>query len=317
MIYLSCQPAISRYSWEVEVYLTNFAAMGVPLQNCHVVCGYSEDAVEMPEQWQKLQAKFQNVKFFFYADTRDTIGRQYQPSLQAHLLEKHWLNCKWLEREAVFFHDADFIFTKPFDFTPYLTDQYWYFSDTVSYIGANYIRSKGELILDAMCTTAGIDKQIVIDRQQYSGGAQKLIKQVTSQYWQAVYNTSLALWQTIPPLSEAIRKERAEAGETYHVLQHWTMSMWAELWEGWKAGFQTRVPQAFDFMFATNPIADWDRMAFFHNAGVLQSQSKEMFFKGNFANKTPYEHAMPELNPKLASSKYFEWIKRTGQQTCL
>lgn len=317
MIYLSCQPAIARYSWEVEVYLTNFAAMGVPLQNCHVVCGYDADAVEMPEQWQKLQAKFQNVKFFFYPDTRDTAGRRYLPSLQAHLLEKHWLNCKYLEQEAVFFHDADFIFTKPFDFTPYLRDQFWYFSDTISYIGAEYIRSKGESILDAMCQVAGIDKELVVARQQFSGGAQKLIKNATAQYWQAVYKTSIALWDAIPPLSEAIRQERIAAGESYHPLQHWTMSMWAELWEGWKLGYQTRVPKAFDFMFATNPIGDWHRLAFFHNAGVLQSQNRTMFFKGDWANRTPYGLQLPELDKTRASHKYFEWIKRTGRDTCL
>ena len=235
MIYLSCQPAISRYTWEVEVYLNNFLEMGVNPQSIHVVLGYEPNLKEMPSQWLKLQNHFKNVNFFFYPDTRDG-SNSYQPSLQAHILEKHWIQNRWLEKEMVFFHDADFLFTKPFDFTPYLYDAYWYFSDTISYIGGEYIRSKGERVLEKMCEVAEIDKQLVLDRQEHSGGAQKLIKYVPYHYWKSVFDTSMKLWEEIPPVSAEVGKDI----ENYHPLQHWTMSMWAELWEGWKLGFESR-----------------------------------------------------------------------------
>lgn len=316
MIYLSCQPAIPRYTWEVEVYLHNFMEMGVNPQSIHVVLGYVNGITEMPEDWLKLQKGFENVNFYFYPDTRGS-DNTYQPSLQAHILEKHWKQNPWLEKENIFFHDADFLLTKPFDFSPYLSDDFWYFSDTISYIGSDYIRSKGESVLDKMCEVAEIDKQMVVERNEHSGGAQKLIKNVPTHYWSKVYWTSMRLWKEIPPLSASIKKYKESKGEHYHELQHWTMSMWAELWEGWKLGFETRIPKEFDFMFATNPIEDWDRLAFFHNAGILGSQRETHFFKGDFDRLLPYNLDLPNITDKLATKKYYEWVKKVGKKSVL
>jgi hypothetical protein len=316
MIYLSCQPAINRYTWEVEVYLHNFLEMGVNPQSIQVVLGYESNLKEMPERWLKLQEYFKNVNFYFYPDTREG-NNSYQPSLQSHILEKHWIQNPWLEQESVFFHDADFLFTRPFDFTPFLQDEYWYFSDTISYIGGEYIRSKGERVLDTMCEVAGIDKQMVLNRQEHSGGAQKLIKGVTAEYWKKVFDTSMKLWKEIPPVSHKIKQELKQEGKDYHELQHWTMSMWAELWECWKMGKETRVPKEFDFMFATNPIGDWDRLPFFHNAGILGNQRETHFFKGDFDNFLPYRLDIPNITDKQVTKKYYEWIKKVAEKTVL
>jgi hypothetical protein len=316
MIYLSVQPAIPRYTWEVEVYIHNFIEMGIDPCNIQVVLGYDKTKLKLLDDWLKLKLYFKDVNFYFYPDTREG-NNSYQPSLQAHILEKHWIQNPWLEHHSVFFHDADFLFTRPFDFTPFLQDDYWYFSDTISYIGGEYIRSKGEVVLDKMCEVAEIDKQMVLDRQSHSGGAQKLIKGVTADYWRKVFDTSMKLWKEIPPVSAEIAKEKKEKGEHYHTLQHWTMSMWAELWEGWKMGYETRVPKEFDFMFATNPIKDWDKYAFFHNAGVVGNQNDKMFFKGLFNDKLPYDYELKEPNKDLASYKYYEWVKKVGKKSVL
>lgn len=316
MIYLSCQPAIPRYTWEVEVYINNFIQMGVNPQSIHVVLGYVKGSKEMPEDWLKLQKGYPQVNFFFYEDTRDG-GNSYQPSLQAHILEKHWKQNHWLENEKIFFHDADFVFTRPFDFTPYLEDSYWYFSDTISYIGSEYIRSKGEEVLDKMCEVAEIDKELVIKNQEHSGGAQKLIKRVPTAYWGMVFDTSMKLWKEIPPLSAKIIREKTEKGEDYHQLQHWTMSMWAELWTAWKLGLETRVPKEFDFMFSTNPVEDWDRLSFFHNAGVLGEQREHMFFKGDYDRLLPYNLEIPNIRKELANFKYYTLMKEVGKKSVL
>ena len=85
MIYLSCQPAIPRYTWEVEVYIENFLRMGVSPQQIHCVNGLDISWKEVPEDWRKLQKKFTGVNFWFYYDTRER-DNTYPPSLQAHLL---------------------------------------------------------------------------------------------------------------------------------------------------------------------------------------------------------------------------------------
>ena len=316
MIYLSCQPAIDRYTWEVEVYLENFLKMGVPPQQIHLVNGLDREWKEIPSSWRKLQNKYSSVNFWFYYDTRP-LDNNYPPSLQAHLLEKHWIHNPQLEKETIFFHDADFILTRPFDFTPFLQDEHWYLSNTISYIGAEYIRSKGEQVLDKMCSIAGIEKRFVVQNQGGSGGAQKLIKKVDSKYWKDVYDLSMRFWREVPVVSERIKKEKQSKGEPYHELQHWTMSMWAELWTGWKLGKSTRVVKEFNFMFATNPIGDWDTYPFFHNAGVMGNDRDKLFYKGDYDSKLPYKLGLLNADESKASFRYYQWIKEVGATSCL
>tara|TARA_R110001606_G_scaffold262172_1_gene410719 strand:+ start:3618 stop:4568 length:951 start_codon:yes stop_codon:yes gene_type:complete len=316
MIYLSCQPAIDRYTWEVEVYLENFLKMGVPPQQIHLVNGLDREWKEIPSSWRKLQKKYSSVNFWFYYDTRP-LDNNYPPSLQAHLLEKHWIHNPQLEKETIFFHDADFILTRPFDFTPFLQDEHWYLSNTISYIGAEYIRSKGEEVLDKMCSIAGIDKRFVVYNQGGSGGAQKLIKKVGAKYWKDVYDLSMRFWREVPVVSERIKKAKESKGEPYHELQHWTMSMWAELWTGWKLGKSTRVVKEFNFMFATNPIGDWDTYPFFHNAGVMGNDRDKLFYKGDYDSKLPYKLGLLNADETKASFRYYQWIKEVGVTSCL
>ena len=315
MIYLSCQPAIPRFTWEVEVYITNFLQMGVSPEQIHVVGGLVPSWEETPLEWRKLQQHFKDVKFFFYDDTRDGTNN-YQPSIQAHLLEKHWKQNPWLEKEAVFFHDADFIFTKPFDFTPFLQDDIWYLSDTISYIGYDYISSKGDEVIDTMCEIAEIDKQLVKDNQMNSGGAQKLMKNVTSQYWKDTFDLQLRLWREVPSVSKKIANKKKELGEDYLQLQHWTMSMWAELWMAWKYGNETRVPKEFDFHFAIDNIDNWYNRSFFHNAGVVGPDTG-VFFKGLFNDKLPYGYRIPNPNIKVTGWHYYQLIQEVGKTSCL
>lgn len=316
MIYLSCQPAIDRYTWEVEVYLENFLKMGVPPQQIHLVNGLDREWKEIPQNWRRLQQKYSSVNFWFYYDTRP-LDNNYPPSLQAHLLEKHWIHNPHLEQETIFFHDADFILTRPFDFTPFLQDEHWYLSNTISYIGAEYIRSKGEEVLDKMCSIADIDKRFVVYNQGGSGGAQKLIKKVDSEYWKNVYQLSMRFWREVPLVSERIKKEKQSKGEPYHELQHWTMSMWAELWTGWKLGKSTRVVKEFNFMFATNPIGDWETYPFFHNAGVMSNDRDKLLYKGDYDTRLPYKLGLLDADETKASFRYYQWVKEVGKTTCL
>jgi hypothetical protein len=315
MIYLSCQPAIPRFAWEAEVYITNFLNMGVSPQQIHLVQGLVPSWKEIPLEWKKLIKNFPGVQFFFYNDTRE--HNNYQPSIQAHLLYKHWITNPLIEKEHIFFHDSDFVFTKPFDFEPFLHDSIWYLSDTISYIGAEYISSKGEDILDKMCEVADISKELVRRNQGGSGGAQKLMKEVPAQYWKDSYELQLKLWKEIPPVSTRIGKEKEANGESYHPLQHWTMSMWSELWTAWKYGRLTAVPEEFNFMFYTNGVNDWETFGFYHNAGVLGTQ-KDRFFKGKYDNGIlPYGDIVENIDTTLAGYKYYLLVQEVGKTSCL
>jgi len=317
MIYLTCQPAIRRFAWEVEIQLENFREVGIPPQSTHIVQGLYQYTI--PDEWLRLQQKYPLVKFFFYKDTRPGIDGDYPPSLQAHILEKHWLHNPSLQNEDVLFIDSDCLFTRMPDFTDKLRDRKWYFSNTISYVGAEYILSKGEEILDKMTEIVGIDKELVIKNQLNSGGAQKLIKNVDANYWKSVYTKSLELFRVVTPFCNNVFTERKKMGKNdIYPLQIWTASMWVELWEGWKRGHEVVVPDDMDFMFYTNGIGDWDkkRFMFYHNAGVSHDNDG-MFFKGRWTNELPYYTELQNPRTDVAGYKYYKLLKQVGENTCL
>ena len=294
--FISAQPAIDYYAWQAEVYITQFLRLGYNPADIYVIAGY-EDHPDM--SWHKLIRRFPKVNIHIYKDTSGNIP--YQPAVQAHLLEKHWAKYPESKDYAWFFHDADFLFTKYFDFNPYLNDDTWYFSDTISYIGADYIKSKGDEVLDIMCQTVNIDRSIVESNQNNSGGAQKLIKNVTREYWARVYKTSLDLYDVLKKVSH-IKKNGDQYG-----IQIWTASMWAELWTAWKMGYHIEVPKDFDFCWATCNVAKWDELSFFHNAGVPNASSG-MFFKADYIDKFPYGTDI-KVDDNRCSYKYYEIVK--------
>jgi len=303
MLYLSAQPASDYYAWQVEVYLTNFIACGINPTQIMVVCSI-EDTI--PTRWRILQDTYP-ANFYFYKDDRN--DRRYIPSIQAHILAKHFYSFPHLSKESIFYHDCDFIFTRPFDFRPYLNDDVWYFSDTISYIGAEYIKTKGEEVFLKMCELVNIDPKLVEDNQMNSGGAQKLIKNVDAQYWLDVESDSNALYNGLGSL-----KNNKKDGDPY-AIQIWCASMWAELWNAWKRGEQVRVPKAFDFAWATCPISKWKTVNFYHNAGVV-GPGHRMFYKGIYMDKLPYDDEV-DIDPGRCSIYYYDWVKKTGNKTCL
>lgn len=302
---MTAQPATDYYAWQVEVNLDNLLSMGYSDNSIDVVAGYSD---RVPPSWMALAKRFSNVRFHFYPDTRE--DKTYPPSIQAHILAKHWKRHPYLSKEAVFFHDCDFIFTKKFNFHDYLNDDNWYFSDCSSYLSYDYIVGKSETLLEMMCETVDICSCKIRSAVSH-GGAQKLIKGVHAEYWEDVEKDSMNLYK----LLSSSKAQKMKKEEDPNPIQAWTASMWAELWNGWKRGFNVVTPREFDFAWATDVIDKWDQVSFFHNAGVGDSNSG-MFFKGNYTDRHPYDEQL-ELDKGRCSSKYFDIVKNVGRNTCL
>tara|TARA_R110000751_G_scaffold94339_1_gene184113 strand:- start:1529 stop:2458 length:930 start_codon:yes stop_codon:yes gene_type:complete len=304
LVQMSAQPANDYYAWQTEVYLDNFLGLGYNGNNIEVVAAYLDF---IPDSWIKLQQKYPHVRFFFYLD--DMGECNYPPAVQAHMLKKHFKKFPELSEAAVFFHDCDFIFTKYFDFSKFQHDDNWYFSDTISYVGADYIDSKGEGLLDAMASVVGLCSCKVRANQENSGGAQKLMKNLTAEYWAEVEEDSINLYNWL--LQEKDKYGDAEKND----IQIWTASMWSELWNAWKYNHNVIVPKEFDFCWATCHIDKWDTVSFFHNAGVVDSKSA-MFFKAGYIETLPYLEDL-EIDDQRCSNKYFNAVKATGETSVL
>ena len=62
MKFISAQPAIDYYAWQVEVYIHNFLSINVLPQDIHVLGAYDD---VIPHSWKSLEEAFPQVGFFF------------------------------------------------------------------------------------------------------------------------------------------------------------------------------------------------------------------------------------------------------------
>jgi hypothetical protein len=307
MKFICAQPAIDYYAWQVEVMINNFIRNNVDPNDIHIVCAHYG---EVQENWLKLQKHYSSVNFFFYLDDRPKPG--YIPSIRPHILYEHWLANPDLESEIIFYHDCDIVLSKPVDFNNLLSDNTCYVSDTISYIGAEYIRSKGEHYLDLMSKIVNVDKNFIISQEAGSGGAQYILKYIPTEFWKKVYYDSENLYRLV---NDQIRKDK-QANPSMHEIQIWCADMWAVLWNLWFFDREVKVSPKLHFSWATSNIQDWINSPIYHNAGVTGDNMK-MFYKGGYINRLPFDIKIESFNPNLCSYKYAEEILKTKEVTCL
>ena len=312
--YICVQPRLVYYAWQLEVMINNFISNGIAPQDIQILVAYSPDQSDrtnhddVVDLFGKLRMKFPTVGFFFYKDTR--VNPTYISSIRPNILKQHFKYFPELKNSAVFYHDCDMIFSGKPDFSKFVHNNIWYLSDTVGYIGTRYIRSKGEDIYEKMCEIVGIDRKIPIIMESNSGGAQYLMKGLTSEYWEKVEKYSESLYRYF----SQIEPIKLAENPSYHPIQRWTSDMWAVLWNAWYFEHETKVDPYFNFTWATDPIEKWDKNVIFHNAGVVGPG--ELFFKGSYLNSLPY-FVEDTFDKTKASYNYFKEIKSTGQNSCL
>lgn len=313
------QPCQLYYAWQIEVMLTNFEKLELH-KEFNIQCLFAFNKNNEQDNWkenvqliQLVEEKFKGVsEFYYYQDTRKT-PISYISSIRPNILKQHFAQYKYLQNDSVFYHDCDIVFTQFPNFLKRLTqvDNNWYVSDTKSYIGYDYIKSKGDDVLDKMCEIIGINKELVERKQYQSGGAQYLMKGVDSQFFNKMEEDCERLYKEI----NILNTEKKIIDPNYHELQIWAADMWALLWGAWMRGYHTNIIPELDFCWATDHIDNWDKKYIFHNAGVVNEESG-LFYKGNYTNKLPYNVNLKILE-NIASKKYYEIIQSVEKNSCL
>lgn len=302
---ICAQPSTLYYAWQTEVMLNSCLDTGISLSNVHVVCWKVGDAI--PEEWQKLQNGYK-ANFFFYEDTR--IEKSYPSSIRPNVLKQHFKAFPDLKESAIFYFDCDIVFTNSIDWAKFMSDDRWYGSDTRSYIGYEYILSKGRDILDEMLKIVGIPEQGVKDNEINTIGAQYLMKGVDWIYWEMVEMHCEFLFSKIT----AMNIEKQKSDPSYHELQIWCADMWAVLWTAWQDKHETVVHDDFQFAWATGSEYDWNATSIYHNAGVVGGDG--LFNKVDYIGTLPYKTDL-KITEGTASKKYYEYVHKVGKKSVL
>ncbi len=309
--FVCAQPATLYYAWQVEVMINNFLSMGVNPTSINIVCALDETET-IPTEWFKLLMRYNPVKFFFYLDTR--TSKNYVSSIRPNILKQHWLRNPSLRDDIIFYHDCDIAFTRPVSewlTTDLLKDNNWYGSNCNSYLSSDYIESKGQDILNAMCNISGIPKNIIQENNENNIGAQYIMKDVSPFFWLSVEEQCEKLYTDITQINNVKKQDDSD----YMELQIWCADMWAILFTAWNLGKNTIVHGNLGFSWSTDTENDWYRYNIYHNAGVT-SGNQGYFFKGAYMNRLPYNEPDVYIQDS-ANKKYWDLIQQTGKNSCL
>jgi hypothetical protein len=208
---MCAQPCLKYYAWQIETMLYSFEKVGIN-QMGQIQCLFAYNTKEA--DWEekvgyikKIEERFRSIASFYYYEDSRVSPYSYISGVRPNIMKQHFKEHKYLSEYAIFYHDCDVVFTK----TPYflqdlaIDDENWYVSDTISYIGYEYIVSKGEQILEKMCDIVGTNKTVIKERQNQSGGAQYFMKGVDWMFFEKVEQDAENLFKDINAINNRIK----------------------------------------------------------------------------------------------------------------
>ena len=302
IVFVTAQPDVPYFHWQVKLYVHNFIEKGINPNQIHVILGMVHGKTEPTSGGLELLEL--GVNIHFYKD--DRIKKTYIPSIKPYLISQ-WLKNSPEYGNCFFLHDADIIFRELPDFKTLLNNDICYLSDTIGYIGYNYIidccrryerqhpTSEKNQLLNEMASIVGIDTEMIKTNQDNSGGGQYIIKNTDYKIWQKIYEDCTPLYKQMLNYQ---RRFPINPGQ----IQFWTAEMWSLLWNLWLFGYQTRITPLLDFSWATDNLEKYNTKPILHMAGVTENQKERKFFKGEYINLDPIE--VLRSNPT-----HFDYIK--------
>ena len=320
IVFVTAQPDVPYFHWQVKLYVHNFIEKGIDPDQIHVV--FSTTGVNKLSNGAE-ELKNIGINIHSYKDER--TNKRYIPSIKPFLLYK------WLEQypeygKCFFLHDADIIFRELPNFENMLNDDVCYLSDTIGYIGHDYIMDccrryesqhpeleKGQLLKE-MAETIGVSVDIIKENQKNSGGGQYIIKNTDYKLWEKIYLDSSVLYNNMLIFQ---RKFPINPGQ----IQFWTAEMWAVLWNLWSHNFKTKIVDDLGFSWATDNIEKYEKYPILHMAGVTDDLKTTKFYKGEFINVDPIEKLRKDPNffdyvdKKSSTIKYIEVMKSYIEKT--
>jgi hypothetical protein len=315
ILFVSAQPDVPYFIWQIKLYVHNFIEKGINPNKIHVVLGLVQGNTKPSKQSEQLKELGVNVHYF--VDER--VKKHYIPSIKPFLISK-WIQSNPEFGKLFFLHDADIIFRDLPNFEELLNDDTCYLSDTIGYIGYEYIMDccrryeqkhpnteKGQLISE-MSEVIGVDVDTIKTNQKNSGGGQYLIKNSNCELWDKIYKDSIKLYDQMLNYQKRFPISPGQ-------IQFWTAEMWALLWNLWMYGFETKITDEISFSWATDDIKKYEQHPILHMAGVTDNLKTTKFYKGDYINIDPIlkmrenPNHFDYINKDSSTIKYMENMK--------
>jgi hypothetical protein len=315
ILFVTAQPDVPYFIWQIKLYVHNFIEKGINPNQIHVIFSLQNENNEPSRE--SLQLKDLGINVHHFVDER--IKKHYIPSIKPFLISK-WIQKNPKHGELFFLHDSDIIFNELPSFDRLLNDEVCYMSDTIGYIGYNYIMDcckryesqnpnseKGQLISE-MANVVGVDVDTIKQNQKNSGGGQYLFKNTNCELWDKMYKDSIKLYDQ---MLDYQKRFPINPGQ----IQFWTAEMWAVLWNLWLYEYETKIISDLDFSWATDTIEIYNSKNILHMAGVTDDLKTTKFYKGDYINIDPIlklkedENFFNYIDKNSSTIKYIENMK--------
>lgn len=277
------------YLWQMLVHWTWMRDEGYPTQYL-VYCGRSGPSPELASLMAGMGAHVA-----VWNDWR--LNPQYNAAMKPGLVGR-WLEAhpEDVDRPLLLL-DPDALPLRPFvraiergELEP--TADRWFGTDTDSYTGPGYLKSKGEDLWLSLCALVGVDPDLAALRP--GRGSQWLFTG-----WPG------GLWLEIAELSE-----RAYPLLTGHRsdVQVWCAEMYVTQLVLARERIEAESRARMRMVWAGGARADWSKAGFFHNAGVTDPAAGH-FHKGSFSERAPFFETLDGVSEGSASARYVEIIR--------
>lgn len=328
-----CCPHDLYFATEIEIQCNNFRKFGY--SHLMQILVFEIDDAPYRDYWDKLAERYNEVQFFFYAlPGLKNLLVVYPPVCRPAMLKTHYKRFPKMSEKTIWYIDSDVLLIKPIDFSKYLNDDICYLSKT-DYIGAKYFENKKKDvlpfklplyetrdILNELCRIVGIDKQVVVNNEDYTGGCQYLLKGIDSDFWADLERNCVELrLHCLNFNAEFFISE--EKG-----LQSWAIGdMCGLLWNLWKRGKVVVCPEEFNFVWASSPIENYETCSIFHNAGIskkymeMNGEIHKMFNKAEVLFRTSsltfFDMKYDSITEDYCTIKYVEAINSVENPICV
>lgn len=297
MKYIMCQPAIPRFKWELEVCVTRLKKLGIT----DIVLLFSRHDESIPRYFETM-----GCEVHVYNDERKDSDKRYIPSIKPYLWVRYLEEDISREFGDYFYMDCDVLLREIPEVLPHSNK--WYGSNCSSYLGVDYIDSKGDDLLYRMCNIVNIDAQI-IRRKNPRAGAQWVLRNPSLAYWRKVYQDSVDMYVFLSAIEKGYVSRHPEG---YVPIQKWTAEMWAQLWNLYYFDKEAEIHEELNFCWATDDIARYKETKIMHNAGVVDD-SKGLFFKGKYVYSEPFMDDLSFVPDNKVSFEYVKAIKEAAE----
>lgn len=290
-ILITCQPDDQYFIWQNHLYIESCLEQGFQEEQIHILLYKPKDR-KYNENWKKLKECYPKLNIFCYEDKG--IGQYlniYIPILRPHILWQHFKAYPELQDKTIIYTDCDILWLKSLNIEHLLHDDINYVSDANSYLNHSYFESKYRDVLpskqedvksidflEGVCKIVGIDKQVVIDNNNNTGGVQYILKNINSSFWKKVETDVLEIRMHLQQVNKQYFKDENSG------IQSWCADLWAMQFNLWFFKRETKVVKELDFAWAPDPIAKIDTYAIFHNAGISGDtmDNYPCFYKGKY-----------------------------------